>query len=758
MEVDFLMMRSLFSGVSGLKNHQTRMDVIGNNIANVNTTGFKAGRATFQDILSQTVTGAASAQGNRGGTNPKQIGLGMGIASIDTLFTDGSVQSTGKNTDLCISGNGFFILGDGSKQYYSRAGAFEFDSAGNYVVPGSGLKVQGWMADSTGAINSNAGVTDIVVPVGQTMAATATTKGTYSQNLSANATGGTTTTAGLSQAQVIKNLGLTSGTSDYNAVNTLTSPGTITLSDGTTVTYDGTAYTTKVTKTEKTITPDLSLMQVKNNLSIATGSTDEAAINALATSTHNVLLSSGATVTYTAATGKYTITTPNLDKAATISKLGVAAGTPDETNINALGTTTLSGGEKVSYNGTTYTTNVTKTAQTQINMQTSFGYVAGDPDDLLVQSLSTVGQTVTLSGGAIVTYNGPNNYTTSVTKTGLATPADVNIQLGGSLNPADLALVTGLSTAKTITLADGKTTVTWNGNGTYTTNQSALTQTQVISKLGLASSSDDYKKVTGLNTITLNDGTTKVSYDGTKPTAGYTTTTSKLAAATAVASFVAYDSEGVKHTITGTFTKSTTANEWTFSAGTATDTGCTITGGTGTITFDSEGKYSGSNVTSLSFNPSSVGLGGATSTVSLDFSKLTQFDGDTTIAVTKDGNTAGSLDSVSLDSSGVIVGSFSNGLKKDLAKVAMATFNNPAGLTKSGTSLYSQSNNSGDAQIKSAGTGGAGTLTPSSLEMSNVDLSEEFSNMIVTQRGFQSNSKIITVSDEMIETLVNLKR
>ena len=110
------MMRSLFSGVSGLKNHQTRMDVIGNNIANVNTTGFKGSRVTFQDILSQNIAGAASAQGNKGGTNPKQIGLGMGMASIDTNFGDGSLQSTGKNTDLALSGNGFFILGDGANK------------------------------------------------------------------------------------------------------------------------------------------------------------------------------------------------------------------------------------------------------------------------------------------------------------------------------------------------------------------------------------------------------------------------------------------------------------------------------------------------------------------------------------------------------------------------------------------------------------------------------------------------------------------
>lgn len=103
------MMRSLYSGVSGLKNHQTRMDVVGNNISNVNTTGFKSSRVTFADTLSQTLSGASSAQGGKGGTNPKQIGLGSAVSAIDMMFTDGSVQSTGVNTDLCLSGNGLFV-------------------------------------------------------------------------------------------------------------------------------------------------------------------------------------------------------------------------------------------------------------------------------------------------------------------------------------------------------------------------------------------------------------------------------------------------------------------------------------------------------------------------------------------------------------------------------------------------------------------------------------------------------------------------
>ena len=139
------MMRSLYSGVSGLKNHQTRMDVVGNNISNVNTTGFKSSRVTFSDTLSQTLSGASAPTENRGGTNPKQIGLGSATSAIDTLFTDGSVQSTGVNTDLCLSGNGLFIVKDGNLSYYTRNGNFKFDKQG-YYVNSDGLKVQGWSA------------------------------------------------------------------------------------------------------------------------------------------------------------------------------------------------------------------------------------------------------------------------------------------------------------------------------------------------------------------------------------------------------------------------------------------------------------------------------------------------------------------------------------------------------------------------------------------------------------------------------------
>ena len=184
------MMRSLFSGVSGLKSHQTRMDVIGNNIANVNTIGFKSSRVTFADTLYQTQTGAAAPTNTVGGTNPKQIGLGVGVASIDLLFNDASTQSTGKNTDLALSGNGLFVVSrdkDGKDKYYTRAGNFSFDADYNYVVPGSGYHVVGWNADDSGSIDTKGTPTGIKIKdTMRSMGAKATTLISYKGNMNSS--------------------------------------------------------------------------------------------------------------------------------------------------------------------------------------------------------------------------------------------------------------------------------------------------------------------------------------------------------------------------------------------------------------------------------------------------------------------------------------------------------------------------------------------------------------------------------------------
>ena len=183
------MMRSLFSGVSGLRGHQTRMDVIGHNISNVNTVGYKASRVTFADTLYQTSSGASAPTGNLGGINPKQIGLGMNIASIDTIFGDASVQGTGKNTDVALSGNGLFVVKNGSGTYYTRDGAFEFDAKGNYVLPGNGAFVQGWMASEDGELVTTGQPGNIQIRSDKNMRPQMTTAANYLNNLNADTKG-----------------------------------------------------------------------------------------------------------------------------------------------------------------------------------------------------------------------------------------------------------------------------------------------------------------------------------------------------------------------------------------------------------------------------------------------------------------------------------------------------------------------------------------------------------------------------------------
>lgn len=481
------MMRSLYSGVSGLKNHQTRMDVVGNNISNVNTTGFKSSRVTFSDTLSQTLSGASAPTENRGGTNPKQIGLGSATSSIDMLFTDGSVQSTGVNTDLCLSGNGLFIVKDGNLSYYTRNGNFKFDNKG-YYVNSDGLRVQGWSATTPGdAINTNGQPSEICIPAGKTMAAAATKVATFSNNL--------------------------------NAAEPRIKSMTVTYTDGTTKDVDA-AYTNAVIVGKQYDGKDVASITLK--------------------------MTDGTTTTETSGAFKLNNSKPKTTIATVYDSLGNA------------------------HNVTVYMTK-TKVDSKDGNQWT----VSLNPD-------GTGTQTITESDGTTTTVN--------------MTDAVLQFDVNGGLK---------------------------NGSGSAT--------------------------------LTLTNG--------------------------------AGDNQAVN------------------------------------LTFDSVTQYAGSN----------------------------------TAFASTDGNAAGTLKTVSIDSNGVITGTYTNGLNVQEAQVAIAQFNNAAGLTKTGNSLYTESNNSGNPNTGTISDLGC-TVTPSALEMSNVDMASELTDMIVTQRGYQSNSKIITVSDELLETLINMKR
>jgi flagellar hook protein FlgE len=182
----------MFSAVSGLRSHQTMMDVVGNNIANVNTTGYKSSSTVFEDLLSQTVRGAGASSDNIGGTNAAQVGLGVRVAGMNTSFTQGALQNTGRATDLAIQGDGFFMTEMSGEKLFTRAGSLSVDGSGKLVTV-DGAKVQGWSADpSTGKINQTGTVDDLIIPLGQLKQPKATDTVNMAGNLDASAAIGAT--------------------------------------------------------------------------------------------------------------------------------------------------------------------------------------------------------------------------------------------------------------------------------------------------------------------------------------------------------------------------------------------------------------------------------------------------------------------------------------------------------------------------------------------------------------------------------------
>jgi flagellar hook protein FlgE len=191
------MLRSMFAAVSGLQAQQTFMDVVGNNISNVNTTGFKSNTVEFEDLLSQTLNGAgAPSVALAGGTNPAQVGLGVRLAGIGTNFSQGAAQQTGNSTDFAIQGDGFFVVQNGGVQSYTRNGSFRLDGLGQLVTT-DGALVQGWQANAAGAVNTNAGTSLIKIPVGQTIAPVTTANINIGGNLPSDAAVGTTINASI---------------------------------------------------------------------------------------------------------------------------------------------------------------------------------------------------------------------------------------------------------------------------------------------------------------------------------------------------------------------------------------------------------------------------------------------------------------------------------------------------------------------------------------------------------------------------------
>ena len=789
------MMRSLFSGVSGLKNHQTRMDVIGNNISNVNTTGFKSGRVTFTDTLSQTLTGASKAAKGKGGTNPKQVGLGSVMSSIDTIFTNGSVQSTGKNTDLCLSGSGLFIVNDSSGTYYTRNGAFEFDEAGNYVLPGSGMFVQGWMAKD-GVLPescSDGNMENIVIPAGKLMASKATEKVKYTKNLDASTSlikgitltysDGTSKTLPSSSVKYdgteIKNLALKIRTADGSVVENVTAG----VSIGTTYEMDGTFTSDDVSGTiigmsyeKKDGTSVILPKDISIDLDAAKASKATTDIKYTKNLDASTPLIKEITITKSNGTSEILPSSSVEYNDVTIKNLKLTIRKADGTEVN-IETANVPSGATYEMDGTFTGTGGPGTI---IGMSYENG---GNPVNLPEDASVDFAKDDTIASATLKMSDGSTQVVTSgryTTSYGIpvATTITVNDSLGAEhIIPLNIEKtgknVWRASLAKDeIEEADGTVTklemndvnITFTDTGMYkdgsgsikmTTENGSEEQDIAVNFTGLTQlSGSSTLNVEAVRnppvsaTLEMSDGSTQVV------TSGRYTTSYGIPVATTI---TVNDSLGAEHIIPLNIEK-TGKNVWRASLAKT-----EIKETDGTVT-----KLDMSDV-NIFFTESSMykdGMGKITMTtkngsevqdITVNFTGLTQFSGSSTVNAAADGNAAGSLSSVSVDASGIITGTYTNGIVQYEAQVAVAQFNNAAGLTKTGNSLYQKSNNSGTATVSTAADLGV-TITPSALEMSNVDVANEFSDMIITQRGFQSNSKIITVSDEMLETLINMKR
>jgi flagellar hook protein FlgE len=560
---------AMYTGVSGLSVNQTWLNVIGNNIANSNTTAFKSSQALFNPEFYVTDANGTAPDTTFGGTNPSQIGLGATVATVEKNFTGGQIQATGKATDMAISGDGFFVV-KGQQQLYTRDGSFNLNSS-NQLVDSSGNFVQGFTADSSGRVNAGT-LSDLTIPLGAQTLAKATQNATMQGNL--DASGG-----------------------------------------------------------------------------VATGA--------------SILLSQDLTTVGGAAA-------PTATTALTSVALAASPATPAFTNGQVI---TLAG---------------TKGGRT------------------LAASTFTVTTTSTLGDLSSFLQEGMGIDTTVPATT---PPPGVTLEAGTAADTAHLVITGNEGTDNALEIS---------GSGLTSTSGAALSFADGTDAAGIASDPNGASVHTSIQV---------------------------------------YDSLGTPVNIDVTAvleSQSTTGNTWRYFATTPDNTAGGSVLGNGTLTFNTSGILQSTTGTPLNINRSGTGASSPLA-VSLNFGQLTSLSGQSSLTMsTQDGFAIGTLDSFSVGADGTLTGAFSNGQTRVLGQVALARFANPGGLVDQGSNLYAVGAGSGAAQVAAPGQAGVGTIQGAALEQSNVDLSTEFTNMIVASTGFSAASKVITTSDQLIQQLLNI--
>ncbi len=560
------LLNSLYSGISGIRSHQTMLDVIGNNVANANTIGFKSSRITFADTFNQLVKAGTNPTDSAGGTNSFQVGLGVKTSTIDRNWAQGTFDQTGRITDLALQGPGLFVLKSNGQNVYSRAGAFVFDQDGKLVNSQNGAIVQGKVASSDGIIPPGNNLEDIQIDTTMKLPAVATSYMKWGGNLDSDST---------------------------------------------------------VTRSED--------VEMKGNIQFSDSDGDGLAD---ATKTVDVYNKYGEA---------YELTLTFTETAAGSGQYNVSWSMPD-----------VDGGT---------------------NQQTG---TIGVPIEFNDGSHPTAPFELTDASKTALQFNITQNQ-----------PDYLNFDIDAS------ALTHNTNEADSVSF--------------------------------LADEGREATKVSGTMTV--------------------------------------YDSLGNEHEITVEFTKSEENNEWfwkTTVPGESTADGETINK-YGAITFNSDGSLDETNYATLldiDFTPRG---GGDPVTINVDLGKdfdgLTQLNGSSVVSgITQDGAPPASLTNLNIDEYGNIEGVFSNGKSKTLAQIMVASFKNRSGLVSIGDSMYTPRANSGEPLFGAPGEETSTTIQSGALEQSNVDLSDEFTKMIIAQRGFQANSRVVTTSDNILQEITNLVR
>lgn len=827
-------MRSLWAGVSGLQAHQYAMDVEGNNIANVNTFGFKYSRADFSTLMSQTSKIATAPEGNLGGKNPMQVGLGAGVNSTTRIHSQGNVQTTDKNTDLAINGDGFFVVSNdgGVTQFFTRSGDFKTDAIGNFV-DNNGYTVQGWNYNQeTGQIDSSKSVEDIVIPPGMSMPARASSN----VKLTANLDSGNTLGANASAKRPIFALDSTHGRREDT--------GTIVNENDTGHTEFYTTSKTGAQVTEKGVDMGVVFNAQGEGLNLRDGQGMWVSYQD-AKHTSNVVMSpdlptEGNKVqpnqqyTFWGISGQ----TPAADAVLDITINGThiqATGVGKDTFINAINAKKAETGVEASIvdgkitftnKNDIGTTGKTKNIDIQVGQNNTAGaqvrtrrnITQGNVGAALMRDNTKIGGRFGAWLG-VQNPQGPNPGQPIMTREVITAHEYIyspnNVDIGAEPNPGatppanpNMPTAKGQRTFHTtedlreLMQRDARYGVDYDGDGTIENwgtagqpGQPGQADNNVGVKVTVEkdgrfkivnpnepNAKDMTFKVTGYsneaNKIATNDKFTAMfsALDGNFNKGKDEKFSQDMYLSAHTASIEIFDSLGSKHELTVQFTKQVrTADggaEWSVIISVPEPAQINFAGNgapgnivVGNLRFGNDGSLQSYTPNVLNF----TGNNGSkpNQVVKLDFGTTGAFDGltsyDKDSATTKqetDGYTGGNLkpDALRTDENGYVYGEFTNGKTLALAKVSLATFPNNMGLEEIGSNLFKATANSGTATIGHAGEGGRGGLKSSAIEMSNVDLSRSLTQLIVIQRGYQASSKTITTSDQLLNTLLQLKQ